>query len=223
MDPRAMNSKIVILTAVALVCSHLQTTELCEAQNVTVQLPTFEVTGVSTTVLVPDSGSLFLGGVNRSSLGSRSFGPGVPGQGNRGFGRAIDAGGMSIGATIIDHSEIDRALLAEAARRRGASVDIRGRPVADAPRLSPAVTRRGAAVRARDGRNSLAPVRYRPSRRSADAELAATYLDRAQRAEAKGEPMQAKIFYRRVVKHGDTALRRQAEAKLAQLDLQTRR
>ncbi len=223
MNFSVMNLKIVIPIVVALACSHLRTAERCQAQNVTVQLPTFEVTGVSTTVLVPDSGSLFLGGVNRSSLGSQSFGPGVPGLGNRGFGRAIDAGGMSISATIIDHSEIDRALLAEAARRRGATVDIRGRPVADAPRLSPAVTRRSAAVRARDGRNSLAPVRYRPSRRNADAELAATYLDRAQRSEAKGEPMQAKIFYRRVVKHGDTALKRQAEAKLAQLDQQTQR
>ena len=34
------------------------------------------------------------------------------------------AGTLSMSATIIDHREIDRALLAEAARRRGAKFDV---------------------------------------------------------------------------------------------------
>jgi len=112
----------------------------CEAQQVAVQLPTFNQFGVSTTVVVPDRGSMYLGGINRSSLGRSSFGqghfsPGLLGFGNRGFGRTSSASGLSVSATIIDHNEIDRALLAEAARRRGAPFDIHGRPVANAPRL----------------------------------------------------------------------------------------
>ena len=108
-------------------------------QNITVQLPTFEVVGVSTTVVVPDQGRLSLGSVNRSALGRSQFGPGLPGLGNRGIGRATSSGAFSISATVIDNHEIDRALLAEAARRRGATVDIYGRPVANAPRVSPIV------------------------------------------------------------------------------------
>jgi len=90
-----------------------------QVQNITVQLPTYNVFGVSTTVSVPDRGSIYLGGVNRSRLGRRS--------------RATSAGGVSINATIIDHNAMDRALLAEADRRRGARFDVRGRPVAVAP------------------------------------------------------------------------------------------
>ena len=75
-----------------------------QLQNVTVQLPTYHYFGVSTTVSVPDRGGLYMGGVNRSRWGRR--------------GRATSAGGMSINATIIDHDAMDRALLAEAARRR---------------------------------------------------------------------------------------------------------
>lgn len=115
------------------------TVDDCEAQ-VAVQLPTFEQFSVSTTVVVPDRGSLYLGGVNRSNLGRSSlgqsqFGRGLPGLGNRSFGRSSAASGLSISATIIDHDEIDRALLAEAARRRGARFDVFGRPVAEAPRM----------------------------------------------------------------------------------------
>lgn len=111
----------------------------CQAQsrggNVTVQLPTFHQFGVSTTVVVPDRGGLYLGGVGSSSTERsgfrRSF---LPGIGSRGVGRTSSAGGISVHATIIDHNEIDRALLAEAARRRGARFDIHGRPV-ETPKL----------------------------------------------------------------------------------------
>ena len=189
----------------------------CQAQtggNVTVQLPTFEYFGVSTTVVVPDRGSMYLGGVNRSSLGSSQFGPGL---GNRAIGRASSAGGLSISATIIDHDEIDRALLAEAARRRGDRFDIRGRPVAEAPRIDPRVVGQRGAL-ARDGRNPLAPRRFRQlsgSSSTAEAQRAETYLQRGRRAEDGGQPHLAKVFYQRVVKHGDAAEKRLAEDRLA--------
>lgn len=95
-------------------------------QPVRVQLPTWHVFGVSTTVLVPDRGTLVLGGVNRGTRGSQNFGPGFR---NRSYNRSGTAGTVSVSATIIDHAEIDRALFAEAARRRGATHDVLGRPV----------------------------------------------------------------------------------------------
>ncbi|MEM8943727.1 MAG: hypothetical protein AAGD11_00980 [Planctomycetota bacterium] len=194
--------------------------------NVTVQLPTFEQFGVSTTVVVPDRGTLSLGGVNSSGLGSRQFAPGVPGLGSRAIGRASSSAGMSIRATIIDHDEIDRALLAEAARRRGDVVDIRGRAVADAPRLPLTTPTHRAAARARDGRNTLAPPRFRTHEESAvqaDAGRAELYWQRARRAEAEGQPQQARIFYRRVVKHGSPVRKRMAVAELERLARQLTR
>ncbi len=108
----------------------------CEAQlqNVTVQLPTFHVTSISTTVSVPVGGSTYLGGVNGSRFGRTQFSPGIPGLRNRGVPRHFATSDISVHATIIDHDQIDRALLAEAARRRGAKFDVRGRPVAPAPK-----------------------------------------------------------------------------------------
>ena len=103
------------------------------AAQTAVQLPTIQQFGVTTTIVVPDGGTAYLGGVNRSSRGSSSFGAGLPGLGNRGFGRTSSAGGVSVSTMIIDHREIDRALLAEAARRRGAKHDVLGQSVKNTP------------------------------------------------------------------------------------------
>jgi type II secretory pathway component GspD/PulD (secretin) len=97
------------------------------AQNVTLQLPTFQVFSVATTVVVPDRGSAFLGGVKRASYGSNTVGvPGlskIPGAGrlftNRGIGSEVSSSAAHATATIMDLDELDRAVLAEAAARRG--------------------------------------------------------------------------------------------------------
>src|SRR5262245_56452667 len=83
----------------------------------TVQLPTFSVFTVQTTVSVPDSGGAFLGGLSRARDGSttRGFGP----LKNRGLASSRGASGMSIHARIIDNHELDEAVLAEAAAKRG--------------------------------------------------------------------------------------------------------
>ena len=199
----------------------------CEAQ-VSVQLPTIERFGVSTTVVVPDRGSVYLGGVNRSSLGQNSFGTplggATPGFGNRGYGRASSAGGISMSATIIDNNEIDRALLAEAARRRGAAFDIYGRSVADAPPLSPAVvgTRESHLRTHRSYLPVDLPKNIPTGRNSVGSSLAETYLRRGQVAEADGQLQAAKIFYRKVAKHGNVAQQQLADARLTQLEAITK-
>lgn len=93
----------------------LAATSVASAQAV--QLPTFRYFSVDTTVSVPDRGSAYMGGVNRASSGSTSsgFGP----LRNRASGSSVGAAGVSVHATIIDHEELDREVLAEAARRRG--------------------------------------------------------------------------------------------------------
>lgn len=76
----------------------------------TVQLPTFNFFTISTSVMVPDRGGAYLGGVGRGASAGRSNGaPGLPG--SRAFGSSAEAGGVSIGVQIHDFEATDRALL----------------------------------------------------------------------------------------------------------------
>lgn len=88
-------------------------------QATTVQLPTFNFFTISTTVNVPDRGTMSLGGVNSAADGSRTNGVpglgGAPGFGNRAIGSSRSAGNVSVGVTIIDLKEMDRQLLADSA------------------------------------------------------------------------------------------------------------
>lgn len=81
----------------------------------TVQLPTFHYFSVDTTVLVPDRGATFLGGVNYSSAGRTSRG--IPGLGrpftNTSIGRSTVGGGMWVSAYIHDFEAMDAALLGQ--------------------------------------------------------------------------------------------------------------
>jgi hypothetical protein len=70
-----------------------------------VQLPSFQTFSYSGTVVVPDSGGAYLGGVSRSSSSSSRRGL------SRGFGFAQSNSQLSVHPTIIDNNEIDRQLL----------------------------------------------------------------------------------------------------------------
>src|SRR5438067_1677717 len=82
----------------------------------TVQLPTFSFFTVQTTVSVPDGGGMSLGGINRAADGTVTRGMAPL---NRGIGSTRGASGVSVHATIIDREEMDKAVLAEAAAKRG--------------------------------------------------------------------------------------------------------
>ena len=93
-----------------------------------VQLPTFRYFSVQTSVLAPDSGGAYLGGVGRAASGRTSRGTPGGGRlfGNRSIEHSVGASRSSVHATVIDLEELDRAVLAEAARRRpaGSPADI---------------------------------------------------------------------------------------------------
>ncbi len=161
----------------------------------TVQLPTFHYFGVSTTVVVPDRGTIPLGGVTYSSMGRTRFD-----KVGSTYGRSFDSVGLSMGATIIDHDELDRAVLAEAALKRGAHFDVMGRPV----------TRE-----ALQGEPVLEPKPLSPLGKSIDGDV---YLRRGQEAEKSGQPEVAKVFYRRAAKLGNIIVKRTAEERLAELE-----
>lgn len=71
----------------------------------TVQLPSFSTFSYSGSVLVPDQGGAYLGGVNRSATGLNRRGL------SRGFGSSLRNSQASVHATIIDQNEMDRQLL----------------------------------------------------------------------------------------------------------------
>lgn len=93
----------------------------------TVQLPTFNSFSVVTTVSVPDRGGAYLGGIGRAYSGRNENGVPIVGKlpfvgpifGGRAIGSSVSDSGAMVHATIIDHEELDRIVLAEAAKLRG--------------------------------------------------------------------------------------------------------
>lgn len=82
----------------------------------TVQLPTFNMFTISTTVLVPDRGSMSLGGSGGSRSASHSNGG--PGFANRAGGSSSGASSLSVGVQVHDLAAMDQALLDEAKKAK---------------------------------------------------------------------------------------------------------
>src|SRR6478672_5785968 len=121
----------------------------------TVQLPSVGVFTVQTTVSVPDGGGAYLGGLNSGASNSSRFGIGP--LSNRGLSSSRGASGLSVSATIIDNEEIDRALLAEAAAKRGAVDPTAKKTDLKAAAIAKAVVVRSPASRSTDsGSTALA-------------------------------------------------------------------
>jgi hypothetical protein len=187
----------------------------------TVQLPTFSYFTVNTTVSVPDRGGAYLGGVNRARDGSwsRGFGP----LANRSLGGDRMASGVSVHATIIDHEELDRAVLAEAAARRV--------PADPAEAKAGALTRHigrteGGSAGASPSHDallsplpdSIAAIKARNAAAADErASEAAGYFAKAAAAEADGKPALAKIYYQMVARRDAGTLKQRAELRLAAL------
>lgn len=189
----------------------------------TIQLPTFHYFTVATTVVVPDRGGMLVGGVDRASYGSSTFGvPGlgdVPGAGrlfkNRGIGSEIRTSRLFAGATIMDLDELDRAVLAEAEARRGAEA------------TDPAVARKAAFLSRNIARSDksllVAPPAAAargpnrepaPATRNVDTEAREAFR-LAQEAEAQGHLATARVNYKRAALLAQGKLREEAQARLA--------
>jgi len=203
---------------------------LCQAQPLqqTVQLPTFSFFTVSTTVSVPDSGSAFLGGVKRARYGMTSRGtPGlgkVPGLSrlfsNRGRGASLASSGASVSATIIDHAELDAALLSEAAGRRpaGAALTETDRKALILSAHIGGPSNPGLSLSGDPPRESVAAIRLRNEAvaRVHAAEMQ-EYWERGQNAESLKRWGAARVSYDVIVRRGSGELRDRAVARLAQL------
>ncbi|WP_145090464.1 hypothetical protein [Anatilimnocola aggregata] len=174
---------------------------------------------------VPDGGGILLGGMNRAADSSVTRGLPLgkgPLTGSRGLSSVRSGANMSVHATIIDHQELDAAVLAEAAARRAArgedpaamavhqKADNLTRNLARPQRSTPVHTSAQPSLADIQERNELAAAN-----RSAEAE---SYLAKAQAAEAANKPGVAKIYYQMVARRDQAGLKQQAEARLAALN-----
>lgn len=217
-----MNIRPLISTAVlsaVLVCG---TSSIGFAQ--TVQLPTVQVFSVDTTVSVPDGGGVALGGINRAVDSSVSrglpFGKGPLGS-NRGLSSIRSGSNVSVHAKIIDHQELDAAVLAEAAALRASRAmdpkEVALQQKADylARHLAPS-PRRVVEPRPQAASPSVAQIREQNEAAAAErAAVAEANFAKGQKAERENKPGIAKIYYQMVARGEQGVWRQQALVRLA--------
>jgi hypothetical protein len=175
-----------------------------EARAQVVQLPTFRVFSMSTTVSVPDRGSAYLGGISGSSWRRRERG--VPGLGHvpfagRAFGNRAIAGqtrssGVSVSAYIHDFEAMEEDLLRQA---------------------DPVVRRATAAAPSPDivGRSSIAELRRKAAIEDRAVQVAAEQdFERGRELLSQGRNNVAKVYFQRAAKGGNAELRAKIAAIL---------
>lgn len=176
-----------------------------------VQLPSYSYFGVGTSVLVPDRGSTFLGGVNRAAAGTNDLGvpllPFAPFS-NRGIGQDRSASHVGVSVFIHDFETMEAAIAREASRSSTLHPRL---PVAQYP-LPP---REPAS---RSSLPSVTEIRRRgQSQQVSREEEALDFFRRGERAEAEGKATVARIYYQMVIRRASDDLRSQAMAKLAEI------
>lgn len=157
-----------------------------EAQ--TIQQPVISSFGGSTTVSVPDRGSVSLGGVSSAAAGRKVYGPGYRGSS---YGVERSASSLSVGVTIIDLHEMDEALLSQGQT-----------PTADHTWINRLQARAAGAHR---GVATIAPAKVDTVAQSRRFEQLAIA------AEAKGKPSLARLHWQMAAKYGSDQARQRLE------------
>lgn len=81
------------------------------AMSQTVQLPTVGTFSLQTSVMAPDSGGVYAGGMRGAAYGSQSRGYGLP---NRASGGGTTASGVNVRTTVINLAELDSMIRSQA-------------------------------------------------------------------------------------------------------------
>ncbi len=180
------------LSAVVVLCG-LST---AEAQPVTVQQPVVGQFSATTTVSVPDRGSMHLGSVNSARSGRVTTGPFRNGSS---FGQELTGSSLSVGVWIHDLRAMDEAILAGSG------------PVADdvAPWARKLAARYGE-PRPDERGSALASV---PAETIAPAAKAARFEQLAVAAEGRGQANVAKLHWQMAAKYGSTLAAERLKAR----------
>ena len=190
-----------------------------------VQLPTFHVFSLHTTVSVPDRGSVYLGSVDRAAMAMASRG--VPGLGRlpvvgrpfnqHGIVGTASSTGAQVTATIIDRQKWDAAILQVTAESAPLDSDLARhadfltRHIArheHRPRQQDLLTSPDSVIEIRR-RNQRAAVAYRRE--------AARFYEKARQLESEGKSGVAKIYYGMVACRAAGELKERSLAAIARL------
>lgn len=167
----------------------------------TVQLPTFQQFSMSTTVLVPDRGSVHVGGVDRSLRHTARRRTPCLGPVARSDNAASLSNGVSVAAFIHDHREIDEAVLAEWKGRKASSKATTAGVTRSRVQRNSQIDSTPAMPRVSEARKQAqAEQRAQSSRARADFDLAV-------RLEEKGKTAAARAMYRSAFKRADAELK----------------
>ena len=232
MKPR---SRIVVLVIVASTSA-----QAAAQQEITLQLPTFNMTTVRTAVSVPDGGTGLLGGIGRASTGSVTRGvpvlSKVPGANrvftNRGIGQDFGLSQMSVTPRIIILEE-------EELRQTGVSAGMLSqqhsgpsplRPQRADRGIDPAIAQRADFIARHIARHPTeapeqiagpAPPSVEQVRQQNDlarrqrASEAEAFFAKGRRAEAEGKSGVAKIWYEMTARRAEGELLEQVIERLA--------
>ena len=201
---------MVVRYRIIVACSGLLVADLFTAavhgQRVTVQLPTFRQFSMTTTVVVPDRGGVYLGGVNRVRRHAMSLGtPLFPGR-NRGRGGATAASGVSVQAWIHDLEAMDQAILNEwaAASKSRSPQAQRNRVTLPKPPEQPTKT--------------IGELkRIQRAADLANQERAIADFQAAKRVQEQGKPKVARIYYQMALRRATGDLKNQIAHRLGSL------
>ncbi len=183
-----------------------------------VQLPTWRVFAVDTSVLVPDQGTALLGGVNYGHQAAVTR-RGLPGPVSS-VARHASAGTaqVSVKATIIDHSEWDAALRARAQAKRGLQGE-RDPVIEQAKWLTQQIR---ATSQDDEGRVSIEHLEHQSRQLATQQQLqqnqqACEMLRHGDVCRSRRQYSTARMFYRTAWRQSQGTLREEAAAKLANL------
>jgi len=196
----------------------------------TVQLPTFSMFTTSTTVSVPDRGSVYLGGIKRAATGRNEFGTPILGKlpylglpfKSVGIGQERSASQMHVSAWIHDFDAMDEYLLAQPAAGRSLSSTWR-RPrsaiAAMGHTLQPRNPGTGGSWLPANSNGSptmtLAKAQaQRTARQQSRNDEAEDFFARGRVAEAEGKANVAKIYYQMAARRASTGLKEQVLLRL---------
>ena len=197
-------------------------------QPTTVQLPTYSFFTTSTTVSVPDRGSVYLGGVKRAASGRNEFGTPLRPFRNRSIGTERSASGVSVSVYIHDFEAMDEFLLSQPiARGSQPAVTRRLGPPLAGPQPRPALPasagdvwrqRLDAATEGSAGpmAMSLAELRAEHQReQQARQDEAEKWLERGRQAESAGKASVARVYYQMAARRASGELKAEVASRLA--------
>jgi len=183
----------------------------------TVQLPTVKTFSMSTTVSVPDRGSVYAGGVDRSVRQSSQRGTPFLPRTNRNFGGSAASSEVWVSAHVHDLDELDHAVLNEWDQIKTSRQKATSRQTATST-----ITPRGTTLRDSDESRALdhrqpkvSDVRRAVQRvRTADYQRAMHDYRLGRRLESKQNFAAARVVYKNALRRADDDLKIQIVIRL---------